>query len=81
MTLFLDIKKDEVQNLKLKLFLGILKEFGISVGPEKLRFGLSWGMPLRYCTPIETGDIESTMAHVAATNVNIFILHHWKELN
>ena len=58
MTLFLDIKNDEAQNWKLKLFLGISKEFRISVGPEKLRFGLSWGMPLRYCTPIETGNIE-----------------------
>ena len=40
MTSFPDIKNEEMQNLKLKLFLGIWKEFGISVGPEKLRFGL-----------------------------------------
>ena len=37
---FPDIKNDEMQNLKLKIFLGISKEFGISVGPEKLQFGL-----------------------------------------
>ena len=40
MTLFPDIHKQEMQNLKLKLFLGILREFGISVVPEKLQFGL-----------------------------------------
>ena len=39
MTLFPDIQKPEMQNLKSKLFLGISKEFGISVAPEKLRFG------------------------------------------
>ena len=40
MTSFPDIQKLEMQNLKSKLVLGISKEFGILVVPEKLQFWL-----------------------------------------
>ena len=60
MTLFLDIQNQEMQNLKSKLFLGISKEFGISVG------GLSWGMPLirRVSQNLESSNqIENLESH------------------
>ena len=59
MTPFPDFKIGEMQNLKSKYFLGILKEFGILVVPEKLRFGLkTWIWALVGNAPYSLGAVE-----------------------
>ena len=67
MTPFLDFKIGEMQNLKSKYFLGISKEFGISVVPEKLRFGLkTWIWALVGNAPKNNQTMEAEETEVEA---------------